>query len=227
MAGCGEVAVVDGADVAESLRAAQQLEAGGVTATREPSSQGAGWRVTVAADEVARAVAALRTAPEQPTGRPLLESLAEERARLDRALGDQLARSIEGMEGVLWARVHLAEETSPRLDEPVAAPPRRASVAVHLRAAARLDPAHLQRLVADAVRGLAPENVAVLITTAPRSPGAPRLLRVGPFLVAAHSAQPLRVALSLLLATNITLAALGLWGWRRRSAGHAPPAAMG
>lgn len=218
--------MVDGADEAESLRAARQLEAGGVTATRAPSSQGAGWRVTVASDEVARAVAALRTAPEQPTGRPLLESLAEERARLDRALGDQLARSIEGMEGVLWARVHLAEEATPRLDEPVSASPRRASVAVHLRAGARLDPAHLQHLVADAVRGLAPAQVSVILTTA-RSSAALRFLRVGPFLVAAHSAQPLRVALSLLLATNITVAALALWGWRRRTAGHAPPTARG
>lgn len=220
--------MVDGADEAESLRAARQLEAGGVTATRAPSSQGAGWRVTVASDEVARAVAALRTAPEQPTGRPLLESLAEERARLDRALGDQLARSIEAMEGVLWARVHLAEEATPRLDEPVAASPRRASVAVQLRADVRLDPTDLQRLVAHAVRGLAPEHVTVLITSAPPNAAAPALVRVGPFLVAARSARDLRVALSILLATNIALAALGLWGWwRRRTAAHAPHTATG
>ncbi len=227
LAGCGEVAVVDGAEEAECQRAVQRLAARGVTATRMPSSQGQGWQVTVDADEVPRAVAALgdmgNVAPAQHDVRPVLEGLASERARLDRAVAERLAQSLQRIDGVVWASVHLAEAPTPRLDEPLTPAARRASVAVQLRAGAALDQSAVQHLVAHAMRDLSPADVSVLVTSMPRAPSAPPLSAVGPFRVAPSSAPPLRLALCLLLASNIVLAAIGLWRGRRPLPAADPP----
>ncbi len=222
--------MLDGVDEAESLRVVGRLEAAGVSASRAASSRGVGWRVAVGPEEVARAVETLRAEGPSPGGfaqtpaRPVLEGLAAERARLDRALGDELALTLRRLNGVLWARVHLPEEPLPRLDEPLALPPRRAAVALHLRPGSPLDREAVRRLVADGVRGLSPEHVSLFVTTAAPSPPPPGLLHVGPFAVAPASAEPLRRALTLLLATNVALGsgAILLGSRRRRSRGAAP-----
>jgi len=223
------VAVLDGVDAAEAQRVVALLAQADITASQAPSTRAIGSRVGVEAESVARAVEVLRadgSTPQgsaPPTGGAVLEGLATERARLDAALGASIAQTLRGVEGVTGARVHLAEEGLPRLDEPVDMAPRRASVALRLRADAAVDTAAVQHLVAHAVRGLSPDHVALHITHEPTLLPRPRLLHVGPFAVAPTSAEPLRRTLTLLLASNVALALLGLvFGWRRRRPAPTP-----
>ena len=108
-------------------------------------------------------------------GNIYLATPTEERARLLHALSGELARSVEALDGVVEARVHLA----PTPDDPLrtgAAPAARAAVLVNVRAGQRqrIEPllAGIQALVAGAVPGLDPAQVAVVLAEA-STPAAP------------------------------------------------------
>ncbi len=106
-----------GLDDGEANRVFLALDRAGVDATKEidPSSEGR-WRISVAREDVARALAAMN---QDALPRPevaaagagkgaLVPSEAVERAQLLAATAEGLRSSLEGIDGVLRARVHLA-----------------------------------------------------------------------------------------------------------------------
>jgi type III secretion protein J len=180
LAACGRDEVLHGLEESQANQALVALEEGGVSAAkqREEGSEGA-WRVEVGRSESARArqLLAERDLPRQrPPGfgevfgkGSVVPTPVEERALYLHALSGELARSVEAIDGVLAARVHLALPPSDSLRlEPL--PPPRAAVLVKARPGwrARLDPLApgIQSLVAGAVSGLAPAAVSVIVTEA-------------------------------------------------------------
>ncbi|MBX3272141.1 MAG: secretion protein [Sandaracinaceae bacterium] len=214
------------------------LDEAGIGAERErtdPSREPPRYRVMVARSEVPAALAVLR-AHELPREREpgwaslferssLVPSAGEERARHAAALGGELARSLEELDGVARARVHLAlpDTGARRLDGD--APQARASVLLTMRPGASADADAARALVAGAVDGLAAERVSVVITPArDAAPREPQLAWVGPIAVSRGTAALLKALLGGSLALNLLLAAALVLS-RRRSARRAEGAA--
>lgn len=184
---CGREEVLHGLEESQANQVLVALDEGGVRATkqREDGTDGA-WRVEVGRSESARAqqLLAERELPRQRApgfgevfgkGSVAPTSL-EERALYLHALSGELARSVEGIDGVLAARVHLALPPADSLRlEP--APPPRAAVLVKTRPGCRTRveqlSAGIQSLVAGAVAGLDPGAVSVVVAEAAPVPRAP------------------------------------------------------
>jgi type III secretion protein J len=176
------------------------------------------YRVEVDSDELGRALTLLGAA-ELPT-RPkpglaevfgssgLLPTPLEERARYAAALSGELERSIEAMEGVVDARVHLAlpDTCMASLDGP--RPKGRASVMVKQRAGAKpLDQTAIRSLVAGATTEIEAGDIAVVTLTVPSQIAVkPELVRVGPITVTRASATALKTATGALFLLDIALA---------------------
>lgn len=167
--GCADVAVIHAAPEAEARRAVAALARAGIAARTAPDDRG--FSVTVADGDVARAVTALQDAElprrEEPGfaeawgDRSLVATAAEERARAAQATAGELARTLESLDGVLDARVHLALPAADASGEA----PRRPTASVLLRhepAERPLDEAQARALVAAAVEGMRPEDVTVV-----------------------------------------------------------------
>ncbi len=99
-------------------------------------------------------------------GGGLVTTPVEERARYLAALGGELAKTLESVEGVLQARVHLVAPPPPRLGQPAA--PAKASAFLRVAAASvprvRAQREELASIVAGAVEGLSVESVSLVIT---------------------------------------------------------------
>jgi type III secretion protein J len=111
----------------------------------------------------------------------------EERARWLHALSGELARSVEALDGVVEARVHLGLPSDDPLHPGLRAAPR-AAILVKCRPAScaalrELEPG-LRQLAAGAAEGLSPEAVAVVIAEAAAPPAQARTpgWRWGPLL---------------------------------------------
>lgn len=193
------------------------------TAGRAPT-----YSVRVAADDIAASLSILeaehlprRAMPglaDVFDGASLVPTRTEESARLRAALAGELEETIQSMDGVLTAHVHIALATNePRLlDEPSARP--RASVLVrHRGSEPSYDQASIARLVAGAIAGMDPSDVAIVgVPTDPPQQNAPRLVSVGPIAVTQSSAGSLKLVLGALLGTNLVLAILLAITIRRR-----------
>lgn len=177
LAACGREEILHGLDESQANQVLVALDEGGLRAgkQREEGSEGA-WRVDVSRSDSARAqqILAERELPRQrPPGfgevfgkGSVVPTPIEERALYLHALSGELARSLEAIDGVLAARVHLALPPADSLRlEP--APPPRAAVLVKARPGtrARLEPLApgIQSLVAGAVAGLDPAAVSVVV----------------------------------------------------------------
>ncbi|MGE0787013.1 MAG: hypothetical protein AB7S26_15170 [Sandaracinaceae bacterium] len=193
----------------------------------EKARVGTGYSVRVGRDEVAAALAAMQAAgvPREAEpgvdavfdGSSLVESPTAERARYAAALAADLSRTIEAIDGVERAHVHLALTGPGALD--VAPPPPRASVLVTVTEGGRVDADDVRRLVVGAVEGLAEDAVEVVRTSAPRPESDPVALRpVGPFAVRADHASALKVVLGASFALNLVLVVLLLVRRRRARA---------
>jgi type III secretion protein J len=217
-AGCS-VPVAGGLDDPEVNRVVLVLERANVEATREPDPGADGlWRVEVARDDLPRALSALQ-GEQLPRHAPpgVLDALGKgsivpsetaENAQLAAGIAGELQRSLEGLEGVLRARVHLSVPTTSPLRE---APPARASAAVlieHRGAAPPITSDAVQRLVAGAVAGMQPSDVAVVQVPRPEAPAAlaNEWGHVGPIAVARTSVRRLQAALLVLGAVVALLA---------------------
>jgi type III secretion protein J len=137
------------------------------------------WTVTVPRGQEGQAHRAL-AARQLPRARPqglgevfgaggVVPTPVEERARWLHALSGELARSVEALDGVVEARVHLGLPADDPLHPGARATPR-ASILLTCRpircaALRELDPG-LRSLVAGATDGLSPEAVAVVIAEA-------------------------------------------------------------
>ena len=146
----------------------------------------------------------------------LVPSASQDAARLAAALGGELAQTISAMKGVLAARVHVAP-SPPRGRAPH--PPGEASVYIRSDKDAMVSKPAVQTLVAGAVPGLEADGVRVVVEQVPteNKVSAHALTWVGPFVVGAQSAGPLRAALAISLAFNLAAATvLGWLLWKRR-----------
>jgi len=194
----------------------------------EKVRQGRTWTVTVPAGEHANAWRIVRESgldAREPAGQEhWLPSPAERRS----ALAAQTARDLEGslqlLEGVTQARVHLILPATVKVKIPGAEPvPARASVLLRV---SRADPAHVsqvRQILAGAVENLASDDIHV-VTVVRSQVLAPEveLVPMGPFTVSAQSALGLRVVVGGLIAAVLVLAtAVCFLVARRRGWGRA------
>jgi type III secretion protein J len=219
LAGCeAELAAGLPDDQASALVVA--LDGAGIAAGREldGANDPPRYRVTVSPDDVADALSVMRAEGlprEEPAGLAetfgegsLVPTPTEERARLVAALSGELARSIEEIDGVLVARVHLSlpESETLALDAPPPVP--RASVLIRYRGeVAPYDEGAIRRLVAGGIDHLEEANVAIVgVASAPAPELERRLAHVGPIAVTRGSATTLRWILGASLALNVLVA---------------------
>jgi type III secretion protein J len=219
LAGCA-VPVSGALDDNEANRVVVALDRASIDATKEPDPSSEGrWRVLVPRDDVARALSTMRE-EELPRPTPpgvldavakgaLVPSEAAEHAQLVAGIAGDLERSLEGIDGVLSARIHLNVPAPSPLRDTV--PPRgSASVLVaHLGSTPPISADSVQRLVAGGVAGLLPTDVAVVMVSraAPARPAADTGLgHVGPIAVARTSLRLLQGALVALVALVAVLA---------------------
>lgn len=214
-AGCAREELLHDLDERQASEVVVALDDGGVTARkRRPGGAEGGYTVEVAPDDAPRA---LRILAERDLPRPrppgfgevfakggLVPTPTEERALYQHAVAGELARSLESVDGVIGARVHIALPEPDPLRPGERAPPR-ASVLVRCRPVAcaavrQLEPG-LRALVAGSADRLEPGAVSVVVTEAREAPRAepPPRPRIG-----------LAVALSSLASAG-ALAALALW----------------
>ena len=138
----------------------------------------------------------------------LVPTATQERALMHHAMAGELSRTLQGIEGVLDARVHLVLTTRDPL-APADAPtsPSKASVLLRTRPGVAIERRQVQELVAGSVKDLKPEMVSVVVVAqpAPRDSTTTAPLRsVGPFQVAAGS----RTALVVTLVVALVVVAL-------------------
>ncbi len=199
------VPVATGLEDQEADRVVVALDHAGVDGVKEvdPTSEGR-WRVNVPRDEVAQSLIVLRE-EELPRTSPLgvldavgkgslVPSEAAEHAQLAAGMGGDLQRSLEGVDGILSARVHLnLPSPSPMRETPTGRAS--ASVLVEYRGGSPpITSDDVQRLVSGACTGLTPADVAVVMVSRPtpaRPPGS-ELAHVGPLAVAHGSAHLLQ-----------------------------------
>lgn len=216
----------------EANRAVVALETHGVSAEKERDPEAEGrFRVSVGRDEAAAAASVL--SQESVPGREnpgILQSLGSgsmvpsrlsEHARLLSGISGELEHSLQAVDGVVSARVHLAAPEHSPLDDTEPTRPSASVLIRHRGAAPPLATSDVQRLVAGAVPGLAPGDVSVVSSTAAASarPADKELRRVGPITVTRGSLSPLRFVAAGAVALNLALllAVLLLWTKVRRT----------
>jgi type III secretion protein J len=223
--GCA-VPVAAALDEPDANRVVVALDQSGIDAAKEadPTAEGK-FRVSVARDDVGRALAAMREEElPRPKSRGMLDaadrgqlvpSQAAEHAQLVAGLAGELEKTLGSIDGVLAARVHL--NLPPR--EPLRdGPPLKATASVlleHRGTTPPLAPESIQRLVAGGAPGVTPADVAIVFIprTARASTGRTDLAHVGPITVARGSMNTLKIAFGVIGAVVLALAAatLALW----------------
>ena len=219
LAACS-VPVAGGLDDTEANRVFVTLDRANIDAAKEQDPVGDGkWRVSVARDDLPRALSVMRGEDLPRRDLPgvvdavgkgsLVPSEAMEHAQLVAGIAGELERSLEGIDGILTARVHLnVPAPSPLRD---AAPARgTASVLIeHRGAIPPLSADSIQRLIAGGVAGLMPADVAVVMvarSTPPGFDGGDGLAHVGPIAVTRATMRQLQAALVALIALVALLA---------------------
>ncbi len=213
--GCDAV-LETGLSAEQADRVVVALDEASIGASKEASEGGEGYDVHVAASDTGHALAVLRAAElprrEDPgiddlfAEASLVPTITEERARFTAAIAGELARSIETIDGVLDARVHLAVPEA-RLRAYDAAPEApRASVLVKRERGAHLDERAVRSLVAFAVPGMRVEDVAVVTIDAAPAQERATLSRLGPIAVGSGSLFTLKAIIAVSLAVHAALA---------------------
>jgi type III secretion protein J len=206
--GCAGEAILHGLDEPQANEVLVALDERGVPASKErEDGSEERWRVEVAGADAGRARRVLAER-ELPRARPpgfgevfakgsMVPTPTEEHALYLHALGGELARSLESIDGVVEARVHLGLRQPDPLRPGERAP--RAGVLVKCRAAScgpvrALEPG-LRAIVAGAVDGLDASAVSMVFTEAPESPPpAPERRRGSPLRVALAAAAAVAAA---------------------------------
>jgi type III secretion protein J len=220
--GCS-VPVAASLDEDDANRIVLALDHANIDATKEvdPAAEGK-VRVVVARDDVARALAAMRD-EELPRPKPagvldsmdkgaLVPSQAAEHAQYVAGVAGDLERTLESVDGVLGARVHLnLPQTDVLRDAPQ--PKTTASVLVaHRGATPPLTIEAVQKIIAGGISGLAPQDVQVVMVArpAPAARGETQLAHVGPIAVARGSVRMLQGTLGGLVVLVGALALIAL-----------------
>lgn len=225
LAGCGQEPLLHDLGERQASEVLVALDEAGLQA-RKDRQEGTepAWTITVARGEAGAAHRVL-AARQLPRARPqglgevfgaggMVPTPVEERARWLHALSGELARSVEALDGVVEARVHLGLPSEDPLHPGRRAAPR-AAILVKCRPAScaalrELEPG-LRQLAAGAAEGLSPEAVAVVIAEA----AAPPAQALAQARVQGWRWGPLLAGLAALAAAG--LAALA-WRERRRAA---------
>jgi type III secretion protein J len=224
------VPVAGGLDDAEANRVFVALDRASIDASKEPDPGSDGkWRVTVGRDDVPHALSVMQKEGlprHDPPGvlealgkGSLVPSEAAEHAQLVAGIAGDLERSLEGIDGILSARVHLnVPAPSPLRDT---APPRGTAAVLleHRGATPPISADSVQRLVAGGVAGLMSTDVAVVMLSraAPAASEGRDLAHVGPIAVARASMRQLQAALIALVAVVALLAGMTLVLYSRLS----------
>jgi type III secretion protein J len=208
------------------------LERAGIGAekARDEATSPTSFLVRVSQGDAVRALDVLQTLGLPRDRRPglaetyahpsLIPTPTEERARYLDALSGEIARTLETVDGVLSARVHLVLEEldglegKPRL-------PARAAVLLKTSGGVPIKEADVQKLVAGSVPGLQAAAVAVVSTPAAEVKGGGGMTPVGPLRVTAGTRSLLVGALVVALAVLALLAVLLLFTARRLAAASA------
>jgi type III secretion protein J len=180
LAGCAREELLHGLDESQANEALVALGDGGIQASkaREDGADG-GWMIRVSAADAAQAHRLLsdRALPRpRPPGftevfakGSMVPTPTEEHALYQHALAGELARSVEAIDGVVGARVHLGLPQPDPL-RPGAQPAARAAVLVRCRpaacAAVRGLEGGIRALVTGAAEGLEASQVSVVIAEA-------------------------------------------------------------
>ncbi|HXJ22824.1 MAG TPA: secretion protein [Polyangia bacterium] len=245
VAGCS-TSVLHGIDERAANEATAALERAGIGAEKVADDAlaggpaGATFTVRVTSGDASRAVDLLHALglPRQPRrgfaetyGQPsLIPTPSEERARYLNATAGEIEKTLETIDGVVSARVHLAlEEQDPLSLDGKPREESRAAVLLKARpGSAPIAERDVQKLVAGSVAGLEPTAVGVVVTPAaePQEPGGVPLTPLGPLRISAGTRPVLIAALIAVLALLGVLAALLLVLARRLAAlEQATPAA--
>lgn len=155
-------------------------------------------------------------------GQPsLIPTPSEERARFLDALVGEIERTLESVDGVVAARVHLVlEETDPLATDPKPHTGARAAVLLKVRPGrAPFSETDVQKLVAGSVAGLQPAAVAVVTAPGSEPSGgtSAQLAALGPLRVSAGTRPVLLVGLAAMLGLLAAMAALLMHTARRLS----------
>lgn len=235
LCGCS-VPVAAGLDENDANQAVVALERYGIASEKErdPEKEAA-YRVLVSRDDASPAVGLLAQENLPPRATPgvlaalgqgsMVPSRLSEQAKLVTGTSGELERSLLSLDGVVSARVHLAVPPRDPLALGAVSPPTTASVLLrHRGSAPPIAAGDVQRLVAGAVAGLAPEQVSVVLSLAPplARPKERELARVGPLTLARSSVTPLRLIIGAAVLLNVVLlgVVLALWTRMRRSEGR-------
>lgn len=187
LSGCGAEELLHGLDEAQANEILVALDEGGIAATkRREEGSDAQWAVAVPGRDAARAHRILAER-ELPRPRPpgfgevfgkgsMVPTPTEEHALYLHALAGELSRSVESIDGVVEARVHLGLPQPDPL-RPGERPPPRGAVLVKCRPAScdavrALEPG-IRALVAGAADGLEASAVSVVIAPGAASRAAP------------------------------------------------------
>ncbi len=213
----------------DANQAVVALEKQGISANKERDPEGEGtFRVLVAQTDASGAAAVLTQENLPPRPSPgvleavgqasMVPSRASEHARLVAGTSGDLERSLRALEGVVSARVHLAVPEHDALALGENEPEATASVLVrHRGATPPLATSDVQRLIAGAVPGLAPERVSVVMAPAPLQsrPLERNLSQFGPITVVKSSVGPVRWMVGVVIVVNAALITCLLLLWSR------------
>lgn len=208
-------------DEPEANRVLAALDRAQVAATKELDPTGEGkFRVVVGEGDAARAIEALRS-EELPRRRPssvldatqkgsLIPTPLTEQAQLAAGIAGDLERSLESVDGVLSARVHLNMPPREPLRDTMLPRASASVLLAHRGTTPPLTEAAIQRLVAGGAPALSASDVAVILVprgATARVDGGEGLARLGPFGVARSSLRPIQVTFAAMLVALAALAA--------------------
>ena len=218
LSGCA-VPVAGGLDETDANRIVVALDHAAIDATKEadPSVEGK-FRVVVTRDDAARALVTMRS-EDLPRPRAagvmdaidkgaLVPSAAQEHAQIVAGIAGDLSRTLEGIDGVLAARVHLNVATPDPLRF---GPPDKTTASVlleHRGASPPITEVAVQRLVAGGVPNLSLADVAVVLVArgATALSSEAEMRHVGPIAVTRGSMRALQVTFAGLV---VVVAGLG------------------
>ena len=235
LSGC-DVELLHDLDEGEANAVLVALDRVGIAGTkgRVTSGNKASYTVSVGRADASRAWGVLRRLNlPRPRQRGIAEvfgksglvpTATQERAMMRHAVAAELTRTLQSLEGVRAARVHVVLPRRDPLAPADAARPRpRASVLLKVGKASPLSEAQIKKLVAGGVDGLAVDAVSVIISRsrgrrATESVPLAATTSVGPFEVATGSRVSLLATLIVLVVICFGLAAVVLLLGRRNRA---------
>jgi type III secretion protein J len=233
VAGC-QSSIQHGLDEPAANEVVTALERHSIAAKKEKDETGENaFKISVSSSDIGRAMELMRSLGlprnkrhglgetySQPS---LVPSATEERARFIEALRNDVERTLETIEGVVSARVHIVlSESDPLSADSKPRVPAQAAVLIKTKAgfSISLRESDIQKIVAGSVPGLAPVSVAVVVTSAPEwsGAGAPTMIAVGPIRMTPGSKIVLMGAFAVLLGLVAVLAMVLLFTARRLAA---------